>query len=196
MGAAIFVRYSEHSNLSFASVQRTFAANSRSEEQTEQTFNKMFFVLAVLNCTCESTQQPVALAVGHNENIELIISSLTIVLAVWWRHNHCHHFNIDRPKVIMQCYLGIKPTLTTTNLKVALIAVLAKYVHSTSPIFTLLHLLIAQQLRDIFYSNCTAALNDSSALLVRNLFARNRTKVHVYETGQRPNQRLMNTIRV
>ncbi len=32
MGAAIFVRYSKHSDLSFASAQQTFAANSRSVE--------------------------------------------------------------------------------------------------------------------------------------------------------------------
>ncbi len=49
MGAAIFVRYSKHSSLSFASIQRTFAANSRSVEQTEQTFNKTFAVFAGLN---------------------------------------------------------------------------------------------------------------------------------------------------
>ncbi len=49
MGAAIFVPYSKHSDLSFASVQQTFAANSRSVEQTEQTFNKTFAVFAVLN---------------------------------------------------------------------------------------------------------------------------------------------------
>ncbi len=49
MGAAIFVRYSKHSELSFAPVQQTFAANSRSVEQTEQTFNKTIAVFAVLN---------------------------------------------------------------------------------------------------------------------------------------------------
>ncbi len=49
MGAAIFVRYSKHSDLSFASVQRTFAANSCSVEQTEQTENKTFAVFAELN---------------------------------------------------------------------------------------------------------------------------------------------------
>ncbi len=38
-----------NSDLSFASVRRTFAANSRSVEQTEQTFNKTFVVFAVLN---------------------------------------------------------------------------------------------------------------------------------------------------
>ena len=46
MGAAIFVRYSKHSDLSFASVQQTFTANSRSVEQTEQTFNKTFAVFS------------------------------------------------------------------------------------------------------------------------------------------------------
>ncbi len=39
MGAAIFVRYSKHSDLSFASVQQTFSANSRS---VGQTLNKTF----------------------------------------------------------------------------------------------------------------------------------------------------------
>ncbi len=54
MGADIVVRYSKHSDLSFASIQQTFAANSRSVEQTEQTFNKMF---AVLNGPQESTSK-------------------------------------------------------------------------------------------------------------------------------------------
>ncbi len=49
MGAAIFVRYSKHSDLSFVSVQQMFASNSRSVKQTEQTFNKTFAVFAVLN---------------------------------------------------------------------------------------------------------------------------------------------------
>ena len=54
VGAAIFVRYSKHSNLSFASVQRTFAANSRS---VEQMFNKTFTVFAGLNGPLEGLQQ-------------------------------------------------------------------------------------------------------------------------------------------
>ena len=45
MGAAIFGRYSKHSDLLVASIQRTFAANSRSVKQTKQTFNKTFAVL-------------------------------------------------------------------------------------------------------------------------------------------------------
>ena len=49
VGAAIFVRYNKHSNLLFASVQRTFAANSCSVEQMEQTFNKNLAVFTVLN---------------------------------------------------------------------------------------------------------------------------------------------------
>ena len=39
MGAAIFVRYNKHSDLAFASIHQTFAANSNSVEQTEQMFN-------------------------------------------------------------------------------------------------------------------------------------------------------------
>ncbi len=49
MGAAIFLPYSKHSDLSFASVQQTFAVNSRSVEQTDQTFNKTFAVFAQLD---------------------------------------------------------------------------------------------------------------------------------------------------
>ncbi len=45
MGAAIFVRHSKHFDLLFASVQRTFTANSRS---VEQTLNKTF---ARVRCT-------------------------------------------------------------------------------------------------------------------------------------------------
>ncbi len=63
MGATIFVSYSKHSDLSFVSVQRTFAVNSHSVDQTEQKFNKTFAVFAVHNgplvaihypnCVCE-----------------------------------------------------------------------------------------------------------------------------------------------
>ncbi len=47
MGTAIFVRYSKHFDLLFASVQQTLAVNSRSVEETEQTFTKTFAVCSL-----------------------------------------------------------------------------------------------------------------------------------------------------
>ncbi len=54
IGSAIFVRYSKPSK---PSACLTFAANSGSAEQTEQTFNKTFAVFAALNGPTESNLQ-------------------------------------------------------------------------------------------------------------------------------------------
>ncbi len=46
MGVTIFVCYRKHSDLSFASIQQTFAVNICSVEQTEKKFNQTFAVFA------------------------------------------------------------------------------------------------------------------------------------------------------
>ncbi len=77
MCAAIFVRYSKHSNLLFASVQRMFTANSRSVELTEQTFNKTSAVFAEL-------KGPIGICIDFNCHVQKDVISSHMRKGIVW----------------------------------------------------------------------------------------------------------------